>query len=406
MTQTAPQSPSEVRRIGLPVVLDYLFSHLGFFTVLPILPLLIGRLVPNASPLLVGSALFAFNFTVRGASLFCARVLNRTPVRRAMAAGLVLAACGFASLPFAPGPWGVISCLMVVGTGISLNGLMARVYVAKMLSGAADRNTVFSAVQVAVNIAAAVGPVIGNLFMAKDLIALVLSGAGAMYLLAAAIVLRCVPAGILPGAGEMREPLRLGLLRAIWADPMVRRVSIVTAVGSFLYAQFFSAIALHVADLTQSTFARASVFTLNAVCVVLMQIPVAVFTKKRLDAGASPLGFLAFGALVFVVSFAATAVIGSLLAGVFLTVVLFSLAETLFTPMVNTAFAAVPGNRPLVEIFNLRQIAATVGESAGGFAGGMFYLIAAKHHQVHLYWLALSVGGASLLAPVMRGGKS
>lgn len=388
--------PADPRRsVGVPVILDYLLSHLGFFTVLPVLPLLIQRSHPDTSPWFTGAALFAFNFAVRGASLFCAGLLHHVAVRRAMVTGLLMAAAGFAALPVAPGRAGVASCLLLAGTGISTNGLMARAYIAMSVPGAAERNTMFSAVQVAVNVAAALGPVAANVLIGRDLDTALLLAVAAMYVLAAAAVAVLVPGQVRPGNGAVRPPLRLGLLRAVVADPAVRRVSVATAVGGFLYAQFFTAVALHVAQVTQAVGWRAAVFTANAVLVVVVQIPVSAWAARRITAGVSPLTLLLAGVGVFAAAFAVMAGAGAALPGVFAAVAVFSLAETVFTPMVNTAFSEIPGDRPVVEVFNLRQIAATAGESTGAFAGGALFGLATDHGVQAAYWAALAGLGAA-----------
>jgi MFS family permease len=384
------------------VVLDYLLSHLGFFAVLPVLPLLVERLHPGTSPWFIGAALFVFNFAVRGASLFCSGLLHRIEVRRVMVAGLLMAAAGFALLPVAPGRVGIVACLLLAGTGISTNGLAARVYVAISLSSGADRNTVFSAVQVAVNVSAALGPIAANFLLGLQLDTLLLFAVAAMYVLAAVAVAAVMPGGMRPGDNDVRPPLRLGLFRAVLADPHVRRVSVITAVGGFLYAQFFSAIALQVAQVTDSVGWRASFFTANAILVVVLQIPVTAYTARKLAAGTSPLTFLLVGVAIFAAAFAVMGGGGAAVAGVFVAVAVFSLAETFFTPMVNTAFSEIPGDRPIVELFNLRQVAATTGESLGAFTGGALFLTAVEHQIRPLYWGALAMLGMLGVLPYLR----
>jgi len=41
--------------------------------------------------------------------------------------GLLMAALGFALLPVAPGSPSILACLILAGTGIGIDGLMARV---------------------------------------------------------------------------------------------------------------------------------------------------------------------------------------------------------------------------------------------------------------------------------------
>lgn len=395
-------SQLSVGRVTTPIVADYLLSHLGFFAVLPVLPVLIRRLGDDVDPWFVGLALFVFTFCVRGSSLFFAGVLHRTSVRIAMSGGLLLSAGSFGLLSMATLPAGVLVLLTLAGVGISTNGLMARVFIAMSLPGTAERNTVFSTIQVAVNVSAAMGPIAANLLVSREDGRTLLLAVATMYCLAALVVAATVPAGLVSGRNDIRPPLRLGLVKEMWQRPEVRQVSLVTVVGSFLYAQLFSALVLHISELTDSPIIRASFFTANAVLVVVAQIPVALFVRRRLENGTSPLALLVWGTAGFGLSFVVLGSAGALLAGTFAGVAVFSLAETLFTPMVNTAYSELPGERPLVELFNMRQVAATVGESAGAFAGGALFLFASQHAPGWAYWTALALV-AAVVVLVFRG---
>ncbi|WP_373428667.1 MFS transporter [Streptomyces sp. B1I3] len=401
----APARPapgrSPVRRVLSAITLDYLLSHLGYFALLPVLPLLVPRLDPGAGAWSVGFALLALTFAVRGGSLFCGGVLHRAPVRGAMVTGLLLAAAGFGALPLVPGVWAIVACLVVAGFGISVNALTARAYVAVSLPGAADRSTVFSAIQVAVNVSAALGPVIANLLFGSSRHGVLLGLVGALYAVAAVAVTLTVPSGLRLSDGDARPPLRLGLLKAVVTDPAIRRVSLLAGVGSLLYAQFFSALALQIAGLTQSTALRSGFFTLNAVLVVALQIPVTLWMNRGLEHHAGPVRYLRIGLVVFAVAFALLGADSTGLITVFVALAVFSLAETVFTPTVSTAFAGLDGDRPIVEVFNLRQVATAGGESLGSFAGGTLFLLASAHGLLAWYWSALAAVGL-LTAALVR----
>lgn len=387
-----------VSKVSGPVVGNYLFAHLGLFAVLPVLPVLLERYSGGSQAAFVGFALFVFTFCIRGASLFFAGLLHRTPIRLAVTGGLLVAALSFALMTVVQAPAGVLVLLMIAGAGISANGLMTRVFIAMSLPGAADRNTVFSAMQIAVNVAAALGPIAANLLVSDGRergLLLIVSG---MHCLAAVVVMLTIPKHLVPSDGDVRPPLRLGLVRDMAQNPDVRRVSYVSALGMFLYAQLFSALVLHVATVTDSPLLRASFFTTNAVVIVATQVPVALMVKRRLDNGSTPLALMVGGIAAFGVSFLALGGLGFLVVGTFIGVIVFSLAETLFTPIVNTAFSELPGGRPLVEVFNMRQVAVTLGESAGSFVGGALFLLAAEHGLPWAYWMMLAAVAATSAA--------
>ncbi|MFJ3937633.1 MFS transporter [Streptomyces parvus] len=391
--------------MGATLVLDYLFSHLGYFTLLPVLPVLLPRLDPGVNAWWTGAALFASTFALRAGALFVGGYLHRAPVRRTMVGGLLLAGAGFGALPWAPGIPGILCCLVAAGFGISVNGLTARAYVVRALPSAGDRTTVFSAIQVAVNVSAALGPVIANFLLGRGHNGLLLSLVAALYAVAASAALVTVPAGLRLSTQEERRPLRLGVLKVVFTAPDVRRVAWVTAVGSLLYAQLFSALALHIARLTEDGALRSAFFSLNAVLVVALQIPVAVIMKRGLERGRPPQRYLLLGLLAFSASYAVLGLAAHSLVAAFAAIVVFTLAETLFTPTVNTAFAELGGDRPVVEVLSLRQVATAAGESAGSFVGGALFLLVSSHGGPGAFWFLLAAVGALTAVFARKGGR-
>jgi hypothetical protein len=253
------------------------------------------------------------------------------------------------------------------------------------------RNVAFGAIQVAANISAALGPIAANLLVGGGHDTLLLVLIAAMYWLAAAFVAATIPAALRPSDRDVRKPLKLGLVAVVFTDPGIRRVSAVAAIGSFLYGQFFSALAIQVTAVTASPLLRASFFTVNAVLVVALQVPVTRHTRSGLDRRVPSLRYLLLGIALFSVADLVFGVAGTIDIGLFAGIAVFSLAETYFTPMVNTAYAEIAGDRPVVEAFNLRQVAVSAGESLGAFCGGALFVATGA-----AYWLVLA--GLGLLA--------
>jgi MFS family permease len=385
-----------------PVVVDYLLSHLGFFSILPVLPLLLTRLQAGMGAAWLGAMLLAFNFAVRGGSLLCNRILNNIPIRIAIAGGLLVAGAGFALLAVAPGQLGLLCCLVLAGFGVSANGLAARAYVTMVVPEARGRATVFAAIQVAANISAAFGPMIASFLAGEHRYVFLLRLVAGMYGLAAIFVAVVIRAGLRPRDASSRKPLLAGLFATIATDQGVRRVSLATLVGSFLYGQFFSAFVLEVSQLTSSAVLRASFFTANAVAVVALQVPTARHTRRGLDRSMPALRYLLIGTVTFSAACLIIGIAGSAVVGAFAGVAVFSLAETYFSPAVNIAYAEIAGDRPVVEAFNLRQVAVAIGESLGSFCGSAVFLPAVTHGLRAEYWITLAIVGAAVSCAYLR----
>ncbi|TXS39779.1 MFS transporter [Streptomyces sp. t39] len=376
-------------RRTLALTTAYLLTHLGYFSLLPVLPLLLER---GAGAAGAGTALLCFTVSARAASVLISGRLERFPARGCMVAGLLLAAGSFMALAARPPFPVLVVLLLAAGCGISVNGLTVRAYVAQAVPDSGARHKLFTAVNLAVNVAASLGPVAGTFLVwaggGERLWLLV----GGCYLLAAATTRLMMPA--VPAARGEASTLRrrLTVVRGILRSPHARRLAAVTALGWFVYAQLFSALPLFLAD-TVDRRAVAAYFTANAVAVILLQAPVSALVARRLAAGTPPVTLLRHGCLLLALAFPLTAVVAGQPWLIFAGIVVFSLGEALYVPLVDTAFADL-APESAYESFNARQIVTAAGESLGSFAGAAGYL-ALGSRLGHGAWF-LVVGTAAL----------
>lgn len=390
---------TSTRRVSGSVFVNYLLSNLGYYTLLPILPLLL-TLTRHAGPWLTGAALSTLGLSVRAACLMMSGLLHRLSVRVSASGGLAIAAAGFGLLATSSDDTITIGCLALAGLGISVNTLVARAYVTLALTTAGARNTAFAAIQVAVNLAAATGPIAANALFSSGHMTLCLALVAVMYSAAAAAVATVLPPRLRPADRDASAPRLRNGLRAIAAEQAVRRTAALAVTGWFLYGQLFSALTLHISEITASALLRSSFFTADALLIVLLQIPVTGYATRRLATGT---WCLRRGLACFGVAFALLAVAGSSIAGTFAGVAVFAFAETLFTPFVSSAFAELSATRPIVEAFVLLQIVMAIGEPGGAFTGGALLSIAAAHHVEPAYWSCLAALAITAAAAFSRG---
>lgn len=392
---------SAVRTVLPTVVVDFALAYLGYFLIMPILPLALTATFREQSATWTGTALGALALSMRGGSLFVTGWMHRSSVRAATTAGLLLVALGFfAAAPPLPHPLMVVAALSVAGLGLSINSVAVRSYVAIRVSDGTEQNTVFSVIQVIVNVAAALGPIGANLLLGSGDFTLALLGSSALFVLAAIIVPLTIPRSCLLAEGATRAPQRLRLVHDLIVDPALRRISGIVIVGGFLYGQFFSSLAILINRSTDEPLLRAGFYTLNAILVVAAQLPVTTLVNRAMGRRTSALQVLVRGVVVMGLSFGLVATGGNVLTA-YLAIAVFSLGETLYTPMVNTAFVGASHGRPVVEVFNMRQLATAIGESLGAFAGGWLYLEAVASGAEPVYWASLAVL-AILTLPMLR----
>lgn len=386
------------KRVSGSVFVNYLLSNLGYYTLLPILPLFLTH-SRHAGPWLTGAALFTLGMSVRAACLPMSGLLHRLSVRVCACGGLMTAAAGFGLLAVSANGVVTVGCLALAGLGISVNTMVARAYVTLALATAGARSTAFAAIQIAVNLAAAIGPIAANVLFSSGQVTLCLGLVAAAYALAAVAVAVIVPAGPRPADHDPDAPRLRNALLAIIGEPAVRRTAGIAVTGWFLYGQLFSALTLHISEITGSALLRSSFFTADALLIVLAQIPVTGYAARRLESGGSASWFLLRGLACFGLAFILLAVAGHGIAGTFAGVAVFAFAETLFTPFVSSAFAEFSATRPIVEASLVQQVVMAVGEPAGAFTGGSLLWFAAAHHVEPAYWYCLaSVAAGAALA--------
>jgi MFS family permease len=389
----------------VPIVVpaDYLLFHLGYFGLLPVLAALVRDQLGGGTgaAAAVGTVLFAFNAAIGAACLVLAPLVSRLSYRTGMTAGLVCSATGMWLLPYAHSTVGLVAAVLLAGTGMSVHGLLARSLVAEVIQDQAGRNRVFSIIQVAVNVSAAVGPMVATALFASSGARTLLNLVALCYLTAAVLVVTSVR-GVRPRTGSaVRWPVSRATVRAVRSDPLAVRTILVSAAGGFLYAQFFSAIALLVLRSVPAGPRQGSLFLVNAIAVVALQAPVSALVGRGLRRGVAPLSVMLLGVVVFSVALLS---LGAMLwagvaayAALFIAIVVFSLAETMYTPIVNTAYAGLPASSQ-IEAFNLRQIFVTVGESVGALSGAAIFLAVAGTGSGEPYWLLLAAVGLAVAA--------
>jgi predicted MFS family arabinose efflux permease len=285
-----------------------------------------------------------------------------------------------------------------------VNAVLARVLVAESIASEPGRNNIYSIQQIATNAAAALGPFIaGALYISGNGRPLLTFVSGAYALAGVSLVvglpkqLRPPPA-VRRGSGGLAAGLRL--LR----DPQCRKVSVLTAIGSFIYGQFYSAFALLVALAVDSTLLRGTLLGGPPVVIVVLQAVVTAVANRRLRAGVSPVtilvgAVLVFGGAIFLLGVGFPIVIGSIVA-----MTIWSFAEMLFTPMVSIAFNRITSVSRL-GASNLQGVAWTVGEALGSLCGGAVFLVSYQHGLDNWYWLVLACATVLGVLPYLAAAR-
>ncbi|MCZ7413973.1 MULTISPECIES: MFS transporter [unclassified Streptomyces] len=395
----------EAERAVRPLLLQYVIAFTSRFALAPVLPVLLkdGLQQPG---LVVGLALFAFACSSRAGSIVLSPWLaGRSGVRLLLLANL-LSGGAFALLALTSSAVPLIVLLAAGGTGVSLNGLIVRSVVAEWTSGTGSQVTAFAKLNVMLNLAASVGPLIGTALLDTSAPRRLLLVLAAGYLAAALVMLvvaRRGDEGYQPD-GRRRFSFRehWGLLRT---SPFLRRLMVTSTIGWFLYAQLYSALPIYLFSTSDSKLQVASYFTMSAVLIVLVQVPVSKGVARLLDRGLDLMTVLFTGLALFAAAFVVLALSGGDPVVLYAAVAVFTLGEILFAPTVDSAFAAAgeASSSSFVATFTGKQITLATGESIGALIGGSVFLAVRDSLSPALYWWLCAAVTAVAVAALVTG---
>lgn len=350
-------------------------------------------------------AIAALTLMTRGGSLFVSPVLHRLSVRASLRSALGLIAIAYGVIAISESPLVLVMALGLAGLGFSTNGTSVRSFVVLSTADRARQNRWFSVIQVVANSCAALGPILGSFVFDGGLYVQFLIGLSGVFMLAAVFVPFTVPRDVLLSHGSNRPPLTWGIVRELLRTPEARRITLIATCGSVLMGQFFSSFALVFSAVSDDPLTRALFYSLNGVLIVAIQLPVSFVVEKMMRRRVSLLAILLGGVVIlggamifFIFEKGEFAV---LLIGI--GVVIFSVGETVFTPVLNVVFSNASAGRPVVESMNMRQLTSAVGESLGSWAGLSVFLFVSQAGLAPAYWLLLtSLAGVAIAAFVVR----
>jgi MFS transporter, DHA1 family, multidrug resistance protein len=382
---------------------EYVLAFTGYFALVPVLPVLL-REVGELSAVQVGAALVVFTVAARAGSLLVAPLLHLAGRGVVLVSAPALTGLSAAVLALGPPLPLLLLCLATAGLGVSVNGLVIRVHLAERESGDRRRLRSFALLNVALNLAAAAGPLLGTALYDPDAPGRVLGTVAALYAGAVLVglpVLRASGGAAIESGRRFSPRAYAGVLRR---SPELRRLLLVTVLGWALYAQLFSALPLYLFRTVPQRALIGTVYLLGAVLIVGCQLPVTRVVTRRIEAGVPAERVLLAGIGLFPCSFLLVGASGGRLAALYPAIAVFTLGEILFTPLVDTALARHGETDGFVAVFAGKQVTVAVGESVGAFLGGTgFLFVSAALDSDAAYWFgAAAVGLAAVLALAAR----
>ncbi|MET9697953.1 MFS transporter [Streptomyces sp. NPDC006529] len=349
----------------------------------------------HLSPFVVALAITVKFWSQQGLSMLGGWIADRVGPVGAMSGGLVVRALSYLLLLAVSGPVPVVAACALLGFGGAIYVPAGKSALVRLLGTGEQLRTVFALRSTANNAGCALGPLAGSLllFLGDPRIGFVVTSA--TYLVLALVLLRLRkltdvqdPAAPDPSAATASDAAGPSLDRAKLAWVLACAFAF-----GFCYIQLEYALPVFTGSVQSSSLVGV-LFTVNAIAVVLLQVPLNQSTGKISSSALVISGSL----LLMTASFAAASLAS--VGGLIVCVLLFSAAEVLIDPRIDSEIATtVPAHRRGMAF----GFVGTAIAGGGACANGLAAALASDGAPGRSFWLvlvAVSAGFAALLYAV------
>lgn len=356
-----------------------LINTVGTFMVVPLLALYL-RISMGEPADRIGVVLTVLIVATQGMPVVTGMLSDRWDARTLLSIGVISRIAGYLGFVLGHSFATFLASALLVGIGGAAFTPTAKAVLAR--SSGPLRLQAFALRSAAVNIGAAVGPLIGGLFFAQFKIVFAASIALlAVYL----VVLRTtVPARRSPSQNQPLFAAVTWMLR----DWRLLSLTIASAGFWYLYTQFNFTFSMYGHDAFGWGGQIGLLFTANAVIVLSLQYALIARVGGRLGGWT----VCALGATILAIGFTVLALLhatGALL----LFTVLFSLGELLIVPMLDTLASEIS---PMVTVggyLGFVSLGWAIGGLVGNLLGGTLYATARTHGALAEFWALTAIVG-------------
>ncbi|MBE8471383.1 MDR family MFS transporter [Streptomyces justiciae] len=321
-------------------------------------------------------------------------VADRFGRRSAIAVSMFGSAAATAAVPFTDGLVTTTALVCLVGVFAQLYRPAAGALLVDVVDGE-QRVMAFAVLRLAVNVGMAVGPLVGGLLSGHSY-TYVFAGDALFSVAFGTLALLLLPAGR-PAQAPVTasEAAGKGGYREVFTDRPYVLFLLSMVAATFVYGQTTATLPLHVTDAGFSNTVYGLLLGLNALLCVVIELPLTRHTERR-----DPRRVIALGLLLLGAGMGLTGAMNAvwLLA---LTVVLWTVAETIYTPIANAYPAEFSPAHLRGRYQGAEGLAHTLGGTLGPAVGGLLYGINAPLHWT--VCAAVAVLGAVLVLGAKPG---
>jgi DHA1 family multidrug resistance protein-like MFS transporter len=363
---------------------------LGFYMLVPLLAV---HLLENLalSVAVVGALTAVRTASQHGLMPVSGWLADRVGARRAICAGVLVRAAGFAMLGIATTtPQLVVACLLTGVGGALFHPASYAAYA--VLSGEENRVRVYAVREVLSNLGFVVGPAVGGFLAGVDF-QWVGFGAAALFVTAFVLTLVGLPRHL---AAKPVEPVRM---RSVIGDRPFMTYCLMVAGLWFLLSQLYLLVPFRAAQVLPGPAATGLLYSGAAVLMVLVTIPLTGAVSARLTAGRT----LAVGTLALGVGIAVMGA-GGTVAGLVVGLAVFTLGQVVTLPTMSAVVASRAPDGAVASYFGVQGVAHAIGATIGSAGGGVLYAYAVSGGWAAevLPWAVFLVWGMALAALLVR----
>jgi MFS transporter, DHA1 family, multidrug resistance protein len=354
---------------------------LGTYLVVPFFTIYL-RETLGLSAVQIGMALTAKLWSSYGLTMVGGALSDRYGARLTMVAGLLIRAFSYVGIATAGGAVSVILWSILMGVGGALFNPASKTAMAT-LAGNEDRVKLFSMRNTANNLGVSIGPLLGLAALFGSPQTVFYIAAGTYVLFALLTLLLVSPAR--GGRSAAVRPFNWRVMTWLALDVRMLYLEFIVAFFMFLYVQMELTMPLH-AKAQFGDWAVSLLFTVNAVTVVCLQVPLSSFLSKRFAASVTvTLGLIgqALGLLLMALSHSLPVFLAA--------VVLFTMGEVTIDPRVDAETSDMVPPGTIGTALGILGAMNALGGTLGNMVGGPIYSRVAAAGAAAAYWTWLGV---------------
>lgn len=368
------------------VLLAMFLAGFGYFMTFPILALILTHQGMNTE--IAAGIVTVTQLASQGTTLITGPISDRIGTRNAFIVAIVFRIIGYCCFSISFSPIAALAGGLLTGFGGSIMLIASKAYFVSFARR--GETAVFSLRSVLSSAAASVGPAIGALLLNLPQLIFVL--AVLLHAFVFWLVLRYIkPAEKTEGPRSKNSVF--SELRRMVGDHSALAIIVATAGFWFLMTQFLVAVPLFAENQLGLSKAIGLLFTLNAVLVVLLQLPLASWLGQR----SSPLGCMAVGCVCAGIGYLVLW-IWPTTPGILGYVLLLSLAEVAAIPNIDLIASLLASGERIAMYIGFMNLASAIGGGLGTSVGGVLYTMARNADRIIVLWGSLGLVGLALSA--------